>query len=340
MGAFCKTCADRAACAQPGMGNDATSHTNIATGFQKSAVHHALDHDVAARLDFHALQDVAIDLHGAVIVDVAGRHVDFRDPQDWLHHDAAFDPHRLPAHRCQQQVGVVAGHLRARQSGGKRLVASGAGRQHTATDAMADKAGRRRNAAHQRRTRLHRVNAAVLPVVDQAIFIQLGYAVDRLRNHCFKNGVTPVFGADTTGHQHTLADSRLTGPQQCRFVDAEQDARLNQRPLDVFHGDGLAAVRGTQADLGCHFVGRNVDLDRGVTALGQQPLEGALPGVAIVGGTGNGLFVQQAITIPGLSQQGMQCGAVNRQTFWRWLAAQEHLSIRFSEGNVWKVHGL
>src|SRR5450830_1075988 len=82
------------------MGDDAPSHMNIATGFEKPAVHHALDHNVAARLDFHALEDVAIDLHGAVIVNVAGRHVDFGDPQDRLHHDAAFDPNRLPAHRC------------------------------------------------------------------------------------------------------------------------------------------------------------------------------------------------------------------------------------------------
>ena len=96
------------------MSDDTTCHHNVATGFERGTVDHAVNHNVAAGLDGHALYHFSCHVHGAIKVNIAGGHIHFFNPQHRLDRDTALDAHWLPAHGRLQQVAVFGGYLCAR----------------------------------------------------------------------------------------------------------------------------------------------------------------------------------------------------------------------------------
>ena len=264
-----KTRAHRAAGAQLRVGNHAPGDLDIAARFQQPPVDHALDQNVAAGLNFHTLAHFAFDQHRAFKMDIAARHIDFGHPQDRIHMDTPGPRHRLSGNRCLQQIAVLAGHLRTHQRRRERLVAPRMGRQHAAANGLSVHASGRRDASHQGRTGLHRGHGAMLAVIDKTVLIELGGAVDRVRNQRLKNRVASILGQKPEGDRNRATAAGFADLVQGRVVDSEHHADRGKRLLDFFEAHRPAALGRCQAERCGHLVGRNLELHRGVTALRQ-----------------------------------------------------------------------
>ena len=195
------------------------------------------------------------------------------------------------------------------------------------------------NTAHQRRTGRYHLDVSAFAVIDQTLLVDFWRALRGLGNQFFKHGACAVLQRHPFGQGDVLTLTQLAHQLDRRLVNAKGYTGRGQGPGHVLHGGGFATVWWLDADLGAHVVGRELDLDAGITPLRHHDTKRLLLVIALSGRVGKGIVLPPALAKARLLKQGQQVGSADRGTPRYRMGHQENLSIGFVERNTCNTHG-